>query len=53
MSNVSGQVVQNQPFKYDSASQYKVLLATLPHVLYFYQIVVDGKVQKAGRLVVM
>lgn len=53
MSNISGQVVQNQPFKYDSASQYKVLLATLPHVLYFYQIVVDGKVQKAGRLVVM
>jgi hypothetical protein len=53
ISNASGQIVRNQSLEYDSARQYKVILGDLPQGLYFYQIVVDGEVQKAGRLVVM
>jgi Secretion system C-terminal sorting domain len=51
--NVSGQVVRNQPFGNDFSGQYKIILDDLPHGLYFYQVVIDGEVQQAGRLIVM
>jgi hypothetical protein len=53
VSNTAGQVVRDQSFEDDSSGQYKVSLSGLSHGLYFYQVIVDGKVQKSGRLVVM
>ncbi len=51
ISNISGQVIHHHHFDYDASGQYKISLATMPSGLYFYQVVIDGKVQKAGRLV--
>ncbi len=53
ISNISGQVVSNHTFENEHASEYRVSLEGLPSGLYFYQIVIDEKAQKAGRLVVL
>ncbi len=53
ITNVSGGVVHRQLFDQTAADPYKVSLTTLPDGLYFYQITVDGAVQKVGRLVVL
>lgn len=51
ISNISGQLVRSQSFVYNPAGQYKVLLDDLRPGLYFYQVIIDGKVQQAGRLI--
>jgi Secretion system C-terminal sorting domain len=53
ISNASGQVVRNQSFEPDPSGQHKISLEALPKGLYFYQVIVDGKQQQAGRLVVI
>lgn len=49
--NISGQIVHQSSFKYDTSGQYKVALSQLPQGLYFYQLFIDGKAGAAGRLV--
>ena len=53
ITNISGQVVHNQPIYNDLSAQYNISLNTLISGLYFYQITIDEKVQKTGRLAVM
>ena len=53
ISNTTGQVIQEQVFDYDASGLYKVSLTGMASGLYFYQLMVDGKVHKAGRFVVL